>query len=69
VTNHESDELLRQVIDELGEIRKVLGERLPQPVKPDLAQGKAEVVVTGEGSLPSPVAAKTSAKKAAAKPH
>ena len=78
MTNHESDELLRQVIDQLGEIRDVLAERLPKPVEvkmePPLTSGARQIVVTGESELgeaqPSPVTAKKPpAKKAAAKPH
>ena len=55
-----NDQLLERIIDELGEIRKVLGERLPQPVKfevaPQSVDGGTRAVVTGEGSPPPPVA-------------
>ena len=66
----QNDLLLQRIIDELGEIRKVLGERLPQPVdiKLDSVQGKVGVVVTGEGSAPSPVTSKPSPVKKTAAP-
>ena len=62
--------LLERIIDELGEIRKVLGERLPQPVdiKLDSVQGKVGVVVTGEGLPPSPVTSKPSPGRKTAAP-
>jgi len=76
VTNHESDELLRQVIDELGEIRDVLAERLPKPVEtkiePPFTSEPRQVVVTGEGAGEGSslvIAKKAAAKKPAAKPH
>lgn len=76
MTNIESDELLRQVINQLGEIRDVLAERLPKPVEikvnpPAVSSGVKQVVVTGEaaGEGSSPVTAKPAAKKAAAKSH
>ena len=73
MTNLESDELLRQVIGQLGEIRDVLAERLPKPVEvkiePSVTSGARQVVVTGEGSGegPSPGTAKPPTKKSAAK--
>lgn len=75
MTNNESDELLRQVIDQLGEIRDVLAERLPKPVEtkiePPVTSGARQVVVTGEGAGEgsSPVTARKAAvKKPAARP-
>jgi hypothetical protein len=71
---YQNDELLQQIVDELGQLRKLLDERLPQPVQAEPpAVGPRQVVVTGEGSGEGPSSVTSyktpPAKKAAAKPH
>ena len=78
MTNNQSDELLREVLGELGQLRQLLAERLPPPVKIGIApagpSGVRQAVVTGEGDQaaeagkligPPPVTTKPPVKKAA----
>ena len=69
MTNNQSDELLREVLDELGQLRQLLAERLPPPATIDITPGPStgvgQAVVTGEGATPPPVTTKPPVKKAA----
>lgn len=69
MTNHQSDELLREVLDALGEIRGLLASRLPQPAKVEPTApptgGVVTRVVTGDAGegVPVPPVKKTTPKR------